>query len=128
MYSDKWMSCVDKSSTWIGTAIDVDTNPGSRIKVAIIDDGVDASHEGLSAPIKTGITYCPANRGQPTPSAYYASTNGHGTLMATLIETACPFVEFYIAKLDDSGGRLTPSSAAKVSVCQPVRDAVLMLG
>lgn len=87
--------------------------------MALVDDGVDASHWRLNESIKEGITYRTSTQGQTyIASSYYASATGHGTLMATLICTVCPFVDLYIAKLDDKGASegsaFTAKSAAQV--------------
>jgi subtilisin family serine protease len=96
-----------------------DTAYGKPVKVALIDDGVDASHLYLRDNIKGGVTYCTSYRGKKNvTSSYYASSSGHGTLMATLICAVCPFASLYIAKLDDQGASegaaFTAKSAANV--------------
>lgn len=90
-----------------------------QVKVALIDDGVDASHFYLRDYIQAGVTYCTSYRGNKTVnSSYYASSSGHGTLMATLICNLCPAARLYVAKLDDQGASegsaFTASSAAEV--------------
>ena len=90
-----------------------------QVKVALIDDGVDASHLHLKNNIQGGVTYCTSFRGnENVTSSYYASSSGHGTLMATLICNLCPSARLYVAKLDDQqvseGSAFTASSAAEV--------------
>jgi hypothetical protein len=88
------------------------------VKVALIDDGVDANHLHLRENIKGGVTYCTSSRGKRNvTNSYYASSTGHGTLMAALICFVCPDVQLYVAKLDDqqaSDGSFTARSAADV--------------
>ncbi len=55
------------------------TTGSSNITIAVIDDGIDNSHEDMPTPL-TG--YTPANNGDGTPSA---SGDGHGQLVAGLI-------------------------------------------
>lgn len=91
-----------------------------KIKVALIDDGVDASHAKLSHNIHHGISFVTPQSGQHNvPSSYYASSSGHGTLMASLITFACPWVELYVAKMNDGSVKhkraFTATSAAEVS-------------
>ena len=112
----RWLDCADKVSQWVRS-----TGKAKPVKVALIDNGVDASHDRLRENIKGGVTYNTRYPGKDrVTSSYYASTDGHGTLMATLIRTVCPAVELYIAKLDDSkaseGSSFTAESAAEVSL------------
>jgi hypothetical protein len=68
----------------------------TRVRVALIDDGVDADQDDLRAMVKGGWpTEEPTSSGTP----FYQSTDGHGTAMARLIATACPHVDLYVAKL-----------------------------
>ena len=55
------------------------TTGSSNITIAVIDDGIDNSHEDMPTPL-TG--YTPANNGDGTPSA---TDDGHGQLVAGLI-------------------------------------------
>jgi subtilisin family serine protease len=86
------------------------------VRVALIDDGVDAAYQHLSKNIVRGETY--SRRNPDLYNAYYQSTNGHGTVMACLIRQMCPKVKLYVAKLDekptDDGMQITTASAAKV--------------
>lgn len=110
----RWLSSVDRCAEWVRNM------DGLRpVKVALIDDGVDANHDYLRENIKRGITFCTSHpRKERVTSSYYASTSGHGTLMGTLIRTVCPAVELYIAKLDNvraaEGYGFTAQSAAEV--------------
>lgn len=94
----------------------IEENDRPKIKVALVDDGVDVTYENLSRNIKRGETY--SKRHDGLCNAYYQSTNGHGTVMACLIRRMCPNVRLYVAKLDerqtDDGMQITTSSAAKV--------------
>ncbi|ORY72160.1 peptidase S8/S53 domain-containing protein [Pseudomassariella vexata] len=95
-----------------------------RVKIALIDDGVDASHSDLSRIIKEGITYCTSmQNNRYVPSSFYASATGHGTLMAALICDMCPNAELYVAKLNDQNSNNGFSFTAK-SAADAVRWAV----
>ena len=85
--------------------------PQEKIKVALIDDGVDTAFQNLSNNIASGVSYC--KRANGLYSSYYQSSGGHGTVMASLIRRVCPNVRIYVAKLDD---KLTAASAAKVNI------------
>ncbi|QYS96683.1 Peptidase_S8 domain-containing protein [Trichoderma simmonsii] len=90
----------------------------NRVKVALIDDGVDLSaldiYDGIVK--ATGQSYCyPDNRGE---SPWHRSSNGHGTIMANMIVRINPWVSLYVMKLQDGpsidGGRyIFAESAAK---------------
>jgi len=72
------------------------SDKNTRIKIALIDDGVDAEQQDLRSIVKGGWpTEEPTSSGTP----FYQSTEGHGTTMARLIAIACPHVDLYVAKL-----------------------------
>lgn len=88
-----------------------------RVKVALIDDGVDGLNAGLSKVIKAGQTFSKRSKHDYNP--YFKSTRGHGTIMAMLIRKICPNVHLYVVKLNEerSGPNtvsITAESAAKV--------------
>lgn len=69
------------------------------IKVALIDDGVD-----LDLPeFQNSIVFPGWPRETPTSTGFpfYHSSTGHGTKMAKIINSACPGVRLYVAKLGD---------------------------
>ena len=93
----------------------------SPIKIAIIDDGVDASLEFLVGKIAGGKSFCPYASSSDLMNAYYVPSGQHGTMMADLICKICPSCRLYIARLDerpsrsDSTRQITPESAALAS-------------
>ncbi|KAL6796585.1 peptidase S8/S53 domain-containing protein [Trichoderma sp. SZMC 28012] len=112
--ANKWFDGVNRASAKVQNS---DLVGSKNIRVALIDDGVDASHWILRNNIKEGITYCTStSNNSHIPSSFYSSATGHGTLMATLICDICPGIDLYVAKLDDqnSGGdfNFTAKSAA----------------
>lgn len=112
LFRHRWLNSVDQCAEWV-------RNMGGLrpVKVALIDDGVDVNHGHLRHHIKKGITCCASHPIKKVTSSYYSSTSGHGTLMGTLIQTVCPAVELYIAKLDNAaseGYGFTAESAAEV--------------
>ncbi|KAL9639492.1 MAG: hypothetical protein Q9204_001067 [Flavoplaca sp. TL-2023a] len=67
-----------------------------KVKVAVIDDGVSPTYEGVSQNLHhPGWPY----NGEKAQENF-TSTYGHGSKMAYLITRMCPFVEIYVAKLD----------------------------
>lgn len=69
-----------------------------KIKVAILDDGVDPEFKGLGPLLAN--TGWPSERLDDEGPPFYYSTKGHGSEMAWLISYACPFVELCVAKID----------------------------
>lgn len=69
------------------------------IKVALIDDGVNPGKLTVKDCVKGGWPL-DAVTVAGTASAYYNSTEGHGTAMARLINFVCPLAHLYIAKLE----------------------------
>ncbi|EEU47184.1 uncharacterized protein NECHADRAFT_77386 [Fusarium vanettenii 77-13-4] len=70
---------------------------GARVKVGLIDDGVDVHLGDLKDKVKAGW---PTEKPTSSRVPFYQSAEGHGTTMARLIATACPHVDLYVAKLE----------------------------
>ncbi|KAK6360673.1 hypothetical protein TWF730_006807 [Orbilia blumenaviensis] len=89
------------------------------IKIALIDDGVDASLSLFEGKIAAGRSFCPYPNSKELVSSYFVTSGkSHGTIMAYLICTICPRVKLYVARLDEGynlyGKRqITAQSAAK---------------
>jgi hypothetical protein len=91
------------------------------VKIAIIDDGVDASLASLNGKIAGGKSFCRHPNSDDLMSAYFAPSGMHGTWMATMITRLCPHVSLYIARLEeypsiqgDGRRQITAESAAEV--------------
>jgi len=69
-------------------------NEKLNVKVAIIGDGVDLIDSTHNLKVSGGISFVPQH------PAWYLSSTGHGTEMATLIRRVCPFSDLYIARLN----------------------------
>ncbi|KAF4928445.1 Intracellular serine protease [Colletotrichum fructicola] len=70
------------------------------VKIAVIDDGVDASLLSLDGKIAIGKSFCPYANSSELMSPYFVSSSNHGTCMATLICRLCPMARLYVARLD----------------------------
>ncbi|KAH7020453.1 hypothetical protein EDB80DRAFT_561533 [Ilyonectria destructans] len=87
-----------------------------RIKVALIDDGVDLSNLDTYNGIvrATGLSYCLPERGSERP--WHRSSHGHGTIMANMIVRINPWVSLYIMRVQDGasqdGGRTIYAESA----------------
>lgn len=92
---------------------------GAReIKIAVLDDGIDAFHERFWGSIAGGISFCEWRRqGVETDGmkSHCFSSTGHGTEMAYRILQVFPKAKLYIARLDvkNSGENHTPELTAK---------------
>ena len=95
----------------------------TEIKLALIDDGVSTSGGEFGNSIALGW---PPEPSWSNEARYYHSAREHGTKMARLIKTVCPYVKFYVAKLgawkhetdrvDQLAKGSTATKAANVSV------------
>ncbi|KAI0403545.1 peptidase S8/S53 domain-containing protein [Xylaria palmicola] len=90
------------------------------VKIAIIDDGIDATVPIFERRIANGATFCLYPDSPEFVNSYYVPSGKHGTLMAQLICNMCPNVQLYVARLQElptltggSGRRVTAESAAK---------------
>ncbi|KIW63767.1 hypothetical protein PV04_08745 [Phialophora macrospora] len=112
-----WIKCVKDFATFLRG---VDKGTKHHVKIAVIDDGVDASWDSLTGKIAAGKSFCPYPNSTDLMSAYFAPTGKHGTCMADLISQLCPNVRLYVARLEehrkmDGDGRrqITTRSAAE---------------
>ncbi|KAJ3566630.1 hypothetical protein NPX13_g7064 [Xylaria arbuscula] len=74
-----------------------------EIKVALLDDGVDPTFDGLGRFMSGYGWPIPSDSmlGSDRQAPFYSSgSSNHGNYMAKLITTVCPFVKLYVAKID----------------------------
>ena len=76
-----------------------------KIKVAILDTGIDASHEYLKNNIYEGIEFIWTEDDYIAISNNYEDDNGHGTACASIIKNEFDNVEFTVIKVLDKYGR-----------------------
>jgi hypothetical protein len=92
------------------------------VKIAIIDDGIDASLPDLQDNIVAGKSFSPYPNTSEFWNAYFVPSGRHGTQMATLIRQIYPLCRLFVARLeerpggDGTGRRITAQSAAKVMI------------
>ena len=77
----------------------------NKIKVALVDTGIDINHEYLKNNIIGGISICENKYGEIELSDDYNDENGHGTRCASLIKKEFPDVQLFIIKAFDKAGR-----------------------
>lgn len=90
-----------------------------RVRVAVIDDGIDGSLEYFynRDNIADGETFLQGQgSGNRRPGSFYATSGGHGTLMAKLICRLCPQASLYVAKIGDTKRGFTADCAAEVNL------------
>ena len=120
---ERWLRCMDDFAQtlkkYLNNRLADRSSPlksSQHIKVAIIDDGVDADRDDIGRNIVDGETFYDNKKGHWP--GYYQSNHGHGHLMACLVRQLCPKVCLYIAKLNelwsDGKPQITADSAAKV--------------
>ncbi|KAI1824956.1 hypothetical protein F4861DRAFT_538412 [Xylaria intraflava] len=101
----EWINKVGGFSQFLRNIPRAERDKIRPIKIAIIDDGVDASLEFLVGQIRGGKSFCPYARSSDLMNAYYVPSGQHGTMMADLICRICPSCELYIARLDERPSR-----------------------
>jgi hypothetical protein len=134
--SHRWLESTTKFAEemmpfWQSTVSDfVESNPKQNrpttdglekdVIVALIDDGVDKFDPRLEAnQVLDGKTF-DFHNGMVRP--YYSSTQGHGTVMASMILRVCPMAKIYPIRLktyDDSaeGKNMTIDAGYAARVC-----------
>ncbi|QYS95166.1 Subtilisin, putative [Trichoderma simmonsii] len=119
--SDPWVECMKTFRRFLhncqkSLSEESKTNP---VKIAIIDDGIDASEPSLRQSIAMGKTFSHYPNSTEFMNAYFVPSGKHGTQMAKLITEICPNPRLFIARLDErqapdgSGRRITTESATK---------------
>jgi hypothetical protein len=135
-HAARWL-IIARRNTWIdstrGFATFIHNIPKSEIpliKVAVIDNGVDAALEILDGKIASGMSFCPYPNSSYLMNPYYvtAESLGHGSVVAALICQMCPKARLYIGRLDErassgSNREITAESAAEVSVSLHLFDS-----
>jgi len=79
----------------------IPANKRRKIKVALIDNGVDGSHAPLEQIINLGTSYCSHPHHYDQLNSYWAPSRAHGTQMACLIHRVCPEIDLYVARIQD---------------------------
>lgn len=75
-----------------------------KIKVAVVDTGIDINHDYLKNNIVGGVSF-DSKDGYITISEDYEDQNGHGTSCASIIKKEFEYVEIFVIKALDSLGR-----------------------
>lgn len=73
----------------------------NKIKVAVVDSGIDKEHPLLKGSIKDGVEIYLDEDGKMKYGKNYSDCNGHGTAIAGIIKKAVPDVELYSVKILD---------------------------
>lgn len=114
----KWMETMRKFAQLLREASrqEPDVSP---VKIAIIDDGIDPTHDIFTGLIQTGESFYRMSEYSGRRGAFYVPSGEHGTLMAKLICEICPAVKLYIAQLEvfhgsDGKRSFNAESAAEV--------------
>jgi hypothetical protein len=79
------------------------------IKIALIDNGVDAWQPAIANNVRGGFSY---DREGP----WYRPDDAHGTHMASIIRNINPFHELYVYRVTTYGSGLVLDNAAKVII------------
>ena len=113
---------IDDMKPFLQIACTIPDKEAGFVKIAVIDNGVDASLESLDGKIKAGTSFCPIpDTSYHNPYYMTSETLSHGSLVAALICHICPKTRLYMARLIETpfsleGGMLiTAELAAQVS-------------
>ncbi|PNP51064.1 hypothetical protein THARTR1_08292 [Trichoderma harzianum] len=113
-----WISELEKFAIFLASEQSIRARDAA-IKIAIIDDGVDASLDIFTGKIAAGRSFFPFDGSADLMNAYYVPSGHHGTMIADLICRICPSCQLYVARLDESTNRndmsrqITVKSAAE---------------
>jgi hypothetical protein len=114
-----WIRSMEDFAKFLENARESNVDP---IKIAIIDDGLDATVPRLQNSIALGKSFSPYPNSSEFMKAYFVPSGRHGTLMATLVQKICPKPQLYIARLEErptAGGRAHYTATSATEVCSP---------
>lgn len=87
--------------------------PADRIRVAILDTGVDVTHDELRGPwLKGQIIY---ENFVGAASGVPRDDNGHGTHVTSILNYIAPNVDIYIARVSPDGLKWKATEVEEVS-------------
>ncbi|KAH8586376.1 hypothetical protein B0O99DRAFT_695557 [Bisporella sp. PMI_857] len=109
-----WLESMENVVKFVRT---MPVNLANPVKIAIIDDGVDAALDIFDDKIVSGASFSSPFAMDVSLNPYFVSSDQHGTMMADLILRMCPRAKLFVAKLEErysmNGRRhITPKSAA----------------
>ncbi|KAK4452495.1 hypothetical protein QBC34DRAFT_26249 [Podospora aff. communis PSN243] len=113
---NRWL---DSMSQFLQIVFNIPRKEAGYVKIAVIDNGVDASLDALDGKIAVGTSFCLIpDTAYHNPYYMTSETISHGSMVAGLICSMCPTAKLYVARIEElssSGGqrRLTADSAAK---------------
>lgn len=87
----------------------------SKVKVAVIDNGVDQMHFALSQSIERGASFVRAGGATEVPELpWYTAADPHGTHMAYLIHTINPWCRLFPLRVGTMQKDIDADAAVKV--------------
>ncbi|KAI1207925.1 uncharacterized protein F4807DRAFT_433754 [Annulohypoxylon truncatum] len=108
---ENWADDYDNDDKESYNEEDNNGDSGPRVKIALIDNGVNIRHREVGN-ITAGESFYDSS----SPNGFrdfVADPSAHGTQMAICIRKVCPMAKLYVARLDDSKGQFTVASALK---------------
>lgn len=79
---NRWL---DEMKPFLQIVFNIPAKKGDFIKIAVIDNGVDASLDSLDGKIETGASFCPIpNTTYHNPYYLTSETLSHGSMVAAL--------------------------------------------
>jgi len=95
-----------------------------KVKVALIDDGVDLSNLDSYNDVVTvtGLSYYPPDGKGERP--WHRSSHGHGTIMANMIRRINPWVSLHVMKLQDGLSSDGSRTIFAESAAKAIRGAI----
>jgi subtilisin family serine protease len=98
---DKWFDHIQRVSTDVRARRKDDD---IRIKIAILDTGIDETHQQVKAALNPNSPTIVGCKGFPDYLLPLRDQNGHGTYGASLILKVAPDVDLFIARVSDDNG------------------------
>jgi hypothetical protein len=103
-----FLESIEKGKERVGLRL-----PQRRIKIAIIDNGIDKWQDTISENIKEGFSYASRVSGKLLP--WFTAAHAHGTNMASLVRKINPYCELYIYRVSSLREGMDPKCAIKVN-------------
>jgi hypothetical protein len=121
--ADEWMSRLDSDAGGLVRRFRSE-NPGKRVKIAILDTGIDTRNVAFAQHVSKGLIKV---EDFVAPGGDGLDMNGHGTHSAALLCKIAPEAEIYVAKVVASRKRPpSPSLVAKVRCLSSMKGALVL--
>ncbi|KAI0888361.1 uncharacterized protein GGS22DRAFT_96352 [Annulohypoxylon maeteangense] len=119
-----WVDAMDRFRSALASMIPQVPSPTDRVRVALIDDGVNLGSVDMYGGIVNvnGLSFHPSDR--QTENPWHYSSGGHGTIMANMILRINPWVDLFVIKIHCGVAHNHGRTISAHSAAEAIRAAI----